>query len=182
MSAGRRRGRDDKHRLEAYLGRLYGYAFSLARDREEARAVVQEAAIKALAAGAVPVDEPAYRAWLFRIVRNAFIDRLRRQRRSERFEPLLDGTADLAAPAEYIAGDERLITIVTVRMGFACLAPAQREVIGLVDIAGLSYNEAAEALGIPRGTVMSRLSRARKALIEAIEADNVRPLRRRKTR
>jgi RNA polymerase sigma-70 factor (ECF subfamily) len=51
-----------------------------------------------------------------------------------------------------------------------------REVIGLVDMAGFTYTEAAGLIGIPAGTVMSRLSRARKSLLRSIQEDNVRKL------
>lgn len=65
------------HRLEPYLKRLYGYAFSLSHDSEMAEELVHDVVVKALGARNVPDDEPAYRAWLFRILRNAFVDSTR---------------------------------------------------------------------------------------------------------
>ena len=59
----------------------------------------------------------------------------------------------------------------------ARLEPLHREIIGLIDISGLSYAEAANTLEIPVGTVMSRISRARAALLSAISEGNIRPLR-----
>jgi RNA polymerase sigma-70 factor (ECF subfamily) len=159
-------------RIEGYLGRLFGYAFSLTNDREQSRDLVQDCAVKALSAHRVPIDEAAYRAWLFRILRNTFLDRLRRvngvsylgdeEPRDER-----DGPGDI---------DDRMVSVLTVRLGMAKLAPAHRDVIAVVDILGLSYAEAAELLEVPVGTVMSRLSRARRALLEIINESNVQPL------
>ena len=68
---------NSNHRIEAYLDRLFGYALSLVGERDEARELVQICALKALSAHKVPNDEPAYRAWLFRIQRNVFIDQRR---------------------------------------------------------------------------------------------------------
>lgn len=162
-----------KHRIEDYLPRLYGYAVSLSQDRHRAEDLVQSCAVKALAARNVPEDERAYRAWLFRILRNLFIDGLRRERRTaDLFE---DDPSDVPA-MEYLDGDERLIDRLNVRLAYAGLGAAQREILALVDIVGLSYAETADVLGVPAGTVMSRISRARGKLMEAIEESNVRSL------
>jgi len=163
-----------RQRIEAYLDRLYGYAFSLTGDREQARELVQDCALRALKASRSPADESAYRAWLFRILRNAFLDGLRRRRRSLEARALDE---DLAAVTETRAGNANLIDRLTVRRGLAALTPAHREIIALIDLAGFSYAEAASLLGLAPGTVMSRLSRARAALLNAIEDDNVIPLR-----
>lgn len=168
-----------RQRIEAYLERLYGYAISLAGDREQARDLVQDCALRALGASRTPADESAYRAWLFRILRNAFVDGLRRQRRSiEQQAP----EEEVVAVAEARPGDGDLIDKLTVRRGLAALSPAHREIIALIDLAGFSYAEAAVLLDVAPGTVMSRLSRARAALLNAIEEDNVVPLRPREER
>jgi RNA polymerase sigma-70 factor (ECF subfamily) len=160
-----------RRRIETYLDRLYRYAFSLSREEETARELVQLTALKALSARSVPRDEPAYRAWLFRILRNAFFDRLRRDRRSaEIFEDM----PDEPAPMEYWGGDERLINAASVRIAFGQLSAGHRDILALVDLAGFSYREAAEVLDVPVGTVMSRISRARRALLNEIAASNVR--------
>ena len=77
---------------------------------------------------------------------------------------------------EFFGVDERLIDVVTVKQALAKLSGDHHRIISMVDIAGLSYAEAALELGIPEGTVMSRMSRARRALADLIEADNIRPL------
>ncbi len=159
--------------LEGYLGRLFGYALSLANDREQARDLVQECALKALSATRVPRDEAAYRAWLFRILRNAFLDRRRRAGRSGSTVEIDEAEI---AKGEIWRGDDRLISTLTVRLCMAKLSSVHREVIAAVDIAGFSYAETADFLDVPVGTVMSRLSRARQALLHVIGEGKVRPL------
>ena len=161
-----------KDRFEAYRNRLFGYAFALSKDVELAGELVQDCAIKALSALSAPTDEAAYRAWLFRIARNLYIDRLRRQK-SERtaqedFEPPLGQPLSL---------ENAVVNAISVRQALLRLSQNQREIIVLVDVAGFSYAEAAQVLGLPNGTVMSRLSRARQALIAQLSDDKVVPLR-----
>jgi RNA polymerase sigma-70 factor (ECF subfamily) len=162
-------------RIEPYLDRLYGFAYALSQDRDQSRDLVQECALRALEATRKPRDERAYRAWLFRILRNAFIDKCRKTG----METGLDGAADAADDAESgWSGDRRIIDVVTVRIAVGKLSAAHREIIALVDFVGLSYVEAAEILGVAEGTVMSRLARARGALLTIIADDNVTPLSR----
>lgn len=161
-----------RDRLTPYLPRLFGYAFSLTMDRDAARDLVQDCAVRALEARRIPVDEPAFRAWLFRILRNRFLD----IRRREGHAPMMS-VEDLPhhSAGEWDA-DRRLINMVSVRAGMRKLAPSHREIIALVDIAGFSYSEAASLLDVPAGTVMSRISRARRALMDEVSASNVHEL------
>ncbi|MCQ3943479.1 MAG: hypothetical protein DPW22_09760, partial [Alphaproteobacteria bacterium] len=121
----------------------------------------------------VPADAPAYRAWMFRIVRNAAIDELRRRR---------EQVSDSAIVPDIWGFDEACIAKITVGQGLTALSAAHREIIGLIDIAGFSYAEAAALLDLPPGTVMSRLARARSLLLAAIEASTVRPMKANKGR
>jgi RNA polymerase sigma-70 factor, ECF subfamily len=160
-----------EHSLKQNWSRLFSYALRLCGDREAASDLLQSCALKALGSAALPRDGAAIRAWLFRVMHNAWIDQYRRAALSE---------AD--HPAEEIAADgwrydERLVAEITVRQAMNQLAPEQREIIELVDLAGFRYAEVAEILAIPVGTVMSRLSRARLALLAAVERGNVTPLR-----
>ena len=162
-----------KHtRIEAYLGRLYGYAYNLAGDPDQARDLVQECAVRALAAEKVPCDERAYRAWLFRILRNIFFDQMRRKEPA----PLTSEDEKCPPNMEFWQGNERFFSVLTVRIEMAKLPRQQREIIALIDIAGLSYAETAQLLDIPAGTVMSRISRARRMLLEAITTSTVHEL------
>ena len=165
-------------RIEAYLRRLYGYAFNLAGNHHQAEDLVQDCALKALAAKNTPTDERAYRSWLFRILRNAFIDQLRRQGTATSLAE--DG--NFSPETEFWQGDERLITALTVKLEMAKLPRRKREIIALIDIVGLSYAETAQLLDVPVGTVMSRISRARRTLLDAIGSSNVHelPVKRRK--
>lgn len=160
---------------EASLDRLYGFAYALAQDRDRSRDLVQECVLRALGAARRPRDEPAYRAWLFRILRNVFIDQCRKLRLEAPFEPSEEFVNDADAGWH---GDRRIIDIVTVRLALAKLSVAHREVLVLVDCVGFSYAEAAEVLGVAEGTVMSRVSRARKALLVIMERENVTSLAR----
>lgn len=164
---------DRRHaRIEGYLSRLFAYALSLTNDRDSARDLLQEALVHALAARRVPDDEPRYRAWLFCILRNAFLDNARRSGREIAIRAD-DLEVDRGAVWNY---DERLISHLTVKAGMARLVPHHREIITLVDIIGFSYGEAATLLDVPKGTVMSRLSRGRQALLSEIMGGKVHPL------
>jgi RNA polymerase sigma-70 factor (ECF subfamily) len=154
--------------LPALLPRLAAFARTLIGDADLARDLVQEAAARALGARRVPDQPAAYRAWLFKIVRNAAFDELRRIRRDR---------AEHGPAVDLWRYDNASIARITVEQGLSTLGPIQREIIGLIDIAGFSYCEAAELLGVPAGTVMSRITRARVALLAAIEQSSVRPLK-----
>lgn len=164
---------DRRALLEAEGRALFRYARALAQDGDLARDLWQETAARTLAARHVPAEPRAARVWLFRILRNAFIDDRRRRR------PEAPPEAAEAAGVEPFRHDAALIAELTVRQALARLPVAQRELVGLVDIAGFSYAEAAEGLGLPIGTVMSRLARARAAMLADIAGGTVVPLRRR---
>ena len=159
---------DPHSKLPDLLPRLVAFARTMLGDADAARDLVQEAAARALGASRVPADAPAYRAWMFRIVRNAALDELRRMRAKPAEEP---------PPADLWRFDNACIAKITVEQGLTTLAAQHREIIALIDIAGFSYAEAAGLLGVPIGTVMSRITRARSALLAAIEASFVRPLK-----
>lgn len=142
--------------------RLFGYALSLTREVETARDLMQRSALRALSAPAGPREEQAARAYLFRIVRHAFVDGLRRA--SVRREEAAQDWPDEGF-------DDRLIEAIAVRQAFERLDEPCRRVVTCVDVEGLSYRETAERLGIPAGTVMSRLHRARRAMLRSIVAD-----------
>jgi RNA polymerase sigma-70 factor (ECF subfamily) len=156
--------------LELNWNRLFGYALALTGDAESARDLLQQSALNAVASMNVPSDRKAARAWLFKIVRNAWIDQYRRQKvRAEDDSPMpIEGGG--------WGYEDRVIAEITVRQGLSRINPLQREVIELVDLWGFRYADAASILDVPVGTIMSRLSRARLALLEAIAEENVRPM------
>ncbi len=143
--------------------RLFGFALSLTGEAEAARDLLQLGALQALAARHQPDEAGALRAWLFRILRNAWIDQHRRAAVTAR------GQAAIAPDEpEVWHYDDRLIAEMTLREAVERLEPLHREIIALIDIAGFRYREVAAILDIPIGTVMSRVSRARLALLDAI--------------
>lgn len=114
---------------------------------------------------------------MFRVIRNLFIDSMRKERVRREFYRAHARLSDVGASS---AGGGDPVETLLVRQAFARLAAREREILGLVDILGLSYAQAAAVLGVPAGTVMSRLSRARRAMIAAMGESNVRPMARRK--
>jgi len=111
------------------------------------------------------------RAWLFTIMHNVYVNQVRRSANGPQFAPLDDGF-EAAARAEARAEAQDL------EQALAALSEDQREILLLVALEGLRYQEVATILGIPEGTVMSRLSRARAQLRTALCHDRARPLRR----
>lgn len=168
LGRGERRRRVEGE-IERSTRRLYGYAVSLTGDRDAAQDILHDGIVRALAARAIPHDDAALRAWLFRIVRNVWIDHYRR----DADRPLV-GDDD---PADRWDGETAIVNVIAVRQGLSRLSPEHREIIALVDLVGFPYAEVATILEVPVGTVMSRLSRARRTLLGVLKESNVRPLR-----
>lgn len=159
--------RKNRNRILPYLSRLHGYAQFLTHDMDRAEDLIQDASVRALAAKREPKEDAAYRVWLFRIVRNVFIDRFRQQQRRRNVEVAVEAVDELSM--EYRISDERLIDQIAVRDALKRIKPDHAEILAMIDVAGLSYREAADVLEVPVGTVMSRVSRARGALLAALE-------------
>ena len=150
----------------ALLPNLRRYALSLTRRGDQADDLVQQTVERAIANAASFDRAQRLEPWLFRIMRNAFIDQTRRQRR--------DGAKiDIheipeALPTDPGPGLEARLMLQSVEAAMADLPPDQREILHLVCVEEMSYAETARILDIPMGTVMSRLSRARLALSERL--------------
>jgi RNA polymerase sigma-70 factor, ECF subfamily len=145
--------------LIAMLPRLRRFALSLCRRRDVADDLVQLACEKALANAASYQTGTRFDAWLFRILRNGWIDQVRRNRTMGPTDDVYE-REDLTG-VQGVADMEAKLTLQKVWAIIGELPEDQREVLLLVCVEGLSYKEAADVLGIPVGTVMSRLSRAR---------------------
>ena len=168
-----------QNRIEGYLDRLFGYACSLTKDPDNAKDLVQIAALKALVAKKIPVDEPAYRAWLFTILRNAFHDELRRNAGNTVSFDQLDEESDIGNKIDgglVYSNEKAIITKLTVHSSMERLNHDHREIITLVDLLGFSYKECADILDVPTGTIMSRISRARKCLLDIMSQGQTKPL------
>lgn len=145
--------------IVALLPRLRRFARTLTRSVQDADDLVQIAIERALSrADQLRADSPLA-AWMFGILRNAWIDEARARTRRNRVLVPEELGESIADPA----GHQHAETI-SVQGAMARLPAEQREVIGLVLIEGLSYKEAAEVMNIPVGTVTSRLARGRDAL------------------
>ena len=154
---------------------LYRVAMSITRNRPDAEDLVQDTMLRAFRS-IDRFDGRHPRAWLLTIMRNAQINRVRRRRPGLLTDP--DAFADRdAAMADTAAGPEQVVTDRqfdgVVENAYLAVPEPFREVIDLVDLAGLSYEEAAAVLEIPQGTVMSRLHRGRKRIREALAAAGV---------
>lgn len=153
--------------LVALLPRLRRFAYGLTRSQADADDLVQTALERALTR--VEQWEPGTRldSWLYRILQNLWLD----QRRAAKRQPEQAGEAELFE----VAGEdgrethERELLVEDTQRALAALPDEQRVVVELVSIEGLPYAEAAAALGVPIGTVMSRLARARRAIAAAVE-------------
>lgn len=142
---------------------LLRVARSLTGNPHDAEDLVQDTVIRAFR-GMARFDGVHPRAWLLTIVRNANINRHRRRRPALLHDATdLPDAADRHNPASPSAEDDAIVHAAPEWLpgALARLSPRHAEVIALVDVDGLTYDEAAAALGIPVGTVMSRLHRAR---------------------
>jgi RNA polymerase sigma-70 factor, ECF subfamily len=158
--------------LVALLPKLRRFAYGLTGSVDEGDDVVQSACERALLRVGQFTPGSRFDSWMYCIVQTVWIDRIRKKSRSE----LGVDPADLA---QHPAGDaareqENRLALEEARRAILRLPPEQREVLMLVSVEGMGYRQAAEILGVPIGTVMSRLSRGRIALAKAIEAGSPR--------
>jgi RNA polymerase sigma-70 factor, ECF subfamily len=132
-------------------------AYRLLGDRREMEDALQDAYVRAFSGLPRFRGQSALSTWLYRIVYNSCLDQLRRVQTEAKVlhaEPLatVPDAADLVAARA------------TLEEALATLAPVERAAVLLVDAEGLSYEDAAAVVGVPRGTIASRLSRARASL------------------
>ena len=145
---------------------LYNFARWVARDATDAEDLVQETYLKALRSFGSFQPGTNFRAWMFRILKNTFLSsRSKLERRMTVAMVLDDDGADLAV--DYETPDSilsRQSDVDSLRQAIEELPAHSREVLLLCEVEELSYQEIADVLAIPIGTVMSRLARARKAI------------------
>ncbi|MGE3543140.1 MAG: sigma-70 family RNA polymerase sigma factor [Kofleriaceae bacterium] len=150
---------------------LYGVAMRISRDPNTAKDLVQETLLRAMVAWASFEPGSNVRAWLFRILTNAFINGYRKRRRHQRFAVERPGDAlnalygrdqDRTDDLEEVLVADQLSD--EVKSALARLGPEYRTVVERADLQGERYKDIAETLHVPIGTVMSRLFRARRML------------------
>ncbi|WP_447728757.1 sigma-70 family RNA polymerase sigma factor [Sphingomonas koreensis] len=136
------------------------YARALTRDEQDADDVVQDAILRAIERKRSFRPEFSRRRWLLAIVHNVFISSKRREaaeaRRNDRFAETLERNPELE--------QEQRVRLSRIASAYASLPEHHRAVLHLTAVEGLTYQEVADVLDVPVGTVMSRLSRAREAL------------------
>lgn len=150
------------------LPRLRRFGAALAGSKDEGDDVVQAAIERALTKADQWQSGTRLDSWLFKIMQNYWRDELRRRRNSDKTR-VLNGAETTSVDGRQVT--ETLLMLAKTRERFARLSEEHRLALALVVIDGRSYQEAAEQLEIPIGTLMSRLSRAREALRDMIEQD-----------
>lgn len=157
-----------RREIGGLIPRLRRFGRTLARHREDADDLVQIAIERALTRAHQWQPGTRLDSWMFRIMQNAWIDELRARTRHDRtFAPEEDGVH------VGVSTTDAQIDAIAVRKAVAQLGDDQRAVVGLVLVEGLPYKEAASVLGIPVGTLTSRLARAREALQACLSAGEV---------
>jgi len=160
------------------LDPLYNFARWMCGDPDEARDLVQETFAKALKGVNSFREGTNFRAWMFRILRNTFLTSRTGLERRNTEQESEQGFQDLVVTQE----TPELVLIRRadadlVQQGIATLQPAFQEVLILADLEEMKYQEIAQVLDVPIGTVMSRLARARRQLrqflIEALKGKQV---------
>ena len=151
--------------LEAHIPRLRRYARSLVRDVSAADDLVQETLLRGLAKRHLWQEGTDLRAWLFTILHNQHVNSIRRQVRVGTMLSL----DDVLLPGR-LPDQERSLELRDLERALDCLPEGQRAAILLVGLEGMLYVDAAKILGIPVGTVRSRIFRGRAALRQLMTA------------
>ncbi len=159
--------------VERYQKKVYGLAFGILRNREDAWDVAQDAFVKAYKNLGTFEGNAAFYTWLYRITYNLSLDVLRSKGRRQT-EELTEQTQEAAGdetgrPEHPSETAERRELADVVKTAMTKLTEKHRAIIVLREIEGLSYEEMAEVLQISKGTVMSRLFHARRNLAALIE-------------
>ncbi|MFB4392184.1 MULTISPECIES: sigma-70 family RNA polymerase sigma factor [unclassified Pseudomonas] len=167
----------DEQQWRELLQSLRRFALWLTRESGSADDLVQATVERALARSDQQRETQSLRAWLFTILYRLFLDGKRRDRLHARWL----GWFGRGQAAEEASGwdTENIVLAQADLQAFALLPSEQRALLLLVSVEGLSYKEVAQALDIPIGTVMSRLSRARAALRQLTEGKPLSPALRR---
>lgn len=158
---------------------LYRVALGLTGQRADAEDLVQDTLVRAYRA-VLRFDGAHPRAWLLTILRHAHINRNRRRRPTlladgESMQAVLERLGPSAPASDEVLMSTQFQTVVAEALDD--LPDKHRAVLALVDIDGMTYQEAADALGVPRGTVMSRLHRARRSVRDRLDVSGVVPRR-----
>jgi RNA polymerase sigma-70 factor, ECF subfamily len=157
---------DFRSQLTAELPHLRRFSRALVGDAAVADDLVQDCLERALVKSHLYDPARPLRAWLYAVLRNLYISSLRRDHRSAVVKSVDDLTGgEGSTPAD----QEERLSVALIAEALDRLPQQHREVIVLVALEEMSYRDAAEITGVPIGTVMSRLSRARGSLQQILE-------------
>lgn len=159
--------------IEEQIPRLRRYARALAGDRERADDLVQDTLERAWGKFHLWQRGSDLRAWLFSIMHNVYVNGVRKSSAAPMLLPLEDDALNVPVRAAQEDG----LQVREVHAALACLPREQREVLLLVGLEEMRYEEVAKVLGVPLGTVMSRLSRGRERLRQIMAGGAVPVLR-----
>ena len=151
--------------MEPHIPALRRYARSLLHDTDAADDLVQDCLENAIARWHLRRRDGNLRGWLFAILHNLFVSSLR-QRARRGAQVSLDVSHTMPVSS---GGQEEQLAVRDLLAGLKLLPPDQRAVLLLVAVEEMTYAEAAQVLGVPVGTVMSRLSRGRESLRQYME-------------
>jgi RNA polymerase sigma-70 factor (ECF subfamily) len=155
-----------------HIDALYGYAMTLTRDKTEAEDLVQETYLRAVRAANQPETDSNLKAWLFVIMRNAWLNVIRHNHNGRRIFDFENDEPEPGVATDRMSNPHvvylRKLELEQVRDAIEKLPDVYREIVVLRDIEGFSYQEIATVLNCPAGTVMSRLGRAREKLREVL--------------
>jgi RNA polymerase sigma factor (sigma-70 family) len=156
--------------IEPLIPRLRRYARSLMNDTAAADDLVQDCLERAIRAWPQRREDGDARAWMFAILHNLAVNRLRQtQRRGAHVGLDAAPDTDIGRPPS----QEHAVRLAELMAALDTLPADQRSVLLLVSVEDLSYEEAARVLGVPIGTVMSRLSRGRQKLLQVMDPEHV---------
>lgn len=151
-----------------YQSRLYNFVRSMVRNDQLAEDIAQESFVKAYFSLGKLQNAASFKSWLFRIANNNTLDHLRRKRLAvvDTDDAIRESYVDERNPEAKAVAQARSAHI---RTALDKLKPDQKSILVMCDLQGLSYQEIAEALNIPFGTVQSRIFYARKKLKEHLD-------------
>jgi len=164
--------------VERYQGRMFSVALQFARNRDRAEELVQESLVRAWTHLPRFQGGASFFTWVYRIMHNLNIDHHRRRQRRKTGEYDDAVARDVVehgvghsgqAMEDGATATHRGQLRELINLGLAQISEAHREILVLREIEELSYEEIAQTIGVPKGTVMSRLFHARRKLLEVIQ-------------
>ncbi len=157
--------------IAEHQAKVFTFAMAFTADREQAKDLAQEALVKVYRSLAGFRFQSAFSTWLYSIVKNTYLDAVKsRAGREQSLEQPLDD-ADLELATEAASAEDRVLQKEARHLVLRALRevpPAFRAVVAMSDVQGLGYDQIAQALDVPIGTVKSRLKRGRDALRVAV--------------